>query len=1029
MIEKENMTNKLKILVVDDEPVSIRIYQKVLGEIYDVLCANNGKAAIEILTKETDISMTILDIYMPGMSGFEVLKEMKASPAWRRIPVLMCTASESGDNVVQALELGATDCLSKPINPKIMQKRVANVIQREYLERIQLETTLKNANEQLHLLLDNVPGGIVELDLEKDIKAIYYNDTVCSMAGLTREELETYYNGDIFRLVYDSDRQALRKSIAQSIENHQDIDVIFRIYNPKLMPVWVHMVAAKEKDHPDKALYHAVVFDISKEKEAEMEAANEAQRFRYLAEHDSLTGINNRKAFYDKTEMMLKTFTDKKYVLICWDIEKFKVINDIFGVDTGDRILKTLAMHLATVMLGVGTYGRLGNDHFVICYPEDVYTPEALYEQAKRALGNLGLGYDIGLCVGIYRIEDVTRPVNYMCDRADLALQETKDNYMKHIAYYDSELIERLVREQELCRDMEDAFTKEEFKVFIQPKYDLQTNRIVGGESLIRWFHSKKGLLSPLEFIPLFEENGAVIRLDSYVWEKTCEYLTSWRREGIRIVPISVNISRKNFIHMDVAHHMEELIRYYELEHEYLELEVTESVYTDDYHIFYGELERLQRLGFKILMDDFGSGYSSFNMLKEAPVDGLKLDLRFLSGSDVKKRADKILTAIMYMARLINMSVVAEGVETPEHVQILKEIHCDVVQGYFYSKPVPVEVFREMLLEQERRESQMSLEYEEIMYQQYVRKQRRYNDKRGVILIAEDTEVSQEVLRTLLNDQCDIISASNGKEAFALIEENAKQLDLVILDIYMPELDGLKILKKMKLRKDLEEIPVIIMSSNDKIDTQIEAFKQGAVDYLTKPFIPETVQARVLIALNASLKMRRIQRERMNYQHQATLDPMTGIYNKVTLEEMVNHMIMEEPDHLHAIMVFDVDNFKSVNDEQGHLEGDHLIREMSELLMSQFRKEDLLGRIGGDEFVAVMHDIPSKDIARSKAQGIVELFEQHISNNSAVKVTLSIGLAFAPEQGKDYVTVFSKADRALYRAKANGKCRYIEYKN
>ena len=699
----EHGKDRHTILVVDDHKISRELFKNILSEKYEILEASNGLEALEILESHWEIVLVLLDIYMGEMSGFQVLEQIQKDERMSQIPVLMCTGSEEVSDAVQAFDLGAVDCITKPCNAKILMKRVENTIQKVYLEKKSLEGSLKDTSDRLQVMIDTMPGGVAIYKLQDHLIPQYYNDALCELVGMTREEFEFYTNQDAMDIVYTSDRERVWNSILEAVKEKKKIDLTFRVYHKTGEPVWIHLVAKQFREEDSVPIIHAVYFDVSAEKEAELQAEQEVQKFRYLAEHDPLTGINNRKAFCEKTEIMLQNNPDKKYILLCWDVEKFKVINDLFGNEVGNRVLKALAMHFASSMLGIGTYGRLGDDHFAICYPETHCSAEAAWERANSALGVLNINYKITVCMGAYRIEDRSLPVSNMCDRANLALQDIKGNYLRNFAFYDDRLRATMLKEQELCDEMERGLAEKQFQVYIQPKYDLDTRKIIGGEALIRWIHPVRGMISPGEFVPLFERNGAIIRLDAFVWDKTCQYLHQWQSGGMDIVPISVNISRLNFLNRDLTAHFSRLLKKYELTTKYVELEVTESVYADNSDIFYRELERLQSAGFKILMDDFGSGYSSFNMLKEAPVDVLKLDMMFLRGSDKKGRANKIIRAIMNMAELIDMPVVAEGVETEDHVNFLKGINCKAVQGFYFQRPIPAEQFQKLLEEQNQK--------------------------------------------------------------------------------------------------------------------------------------------------------------------------------------------------------------------------------------------------------------------------------------------------------------------------------------
>ncbi len=415
--------------------------------------------------------------------------------------------------------------------------------------------------------------------------------------------------------------------------------------------------------------------------------------YQHLVEYDQLTGIYNRQMFTSKTQELLEKNRDKTFVLARFDIEKFKVINELLGHKEGDELLKYIADILRKNIGKSGTYARLEADVFVICVP---HSEESVAFMVKTTLDNMkqyNLYLEIILCFGLYIISDITVPVDIMIDRATLALKTIKGNYITRYAYYDDILRQKLMEEQEIVNEMKDALTSGQFLVYLQPKCSLDTGKIVGAEALVRWNHPTKGLIPPGKFIPVFEKNGFIMELDAYIWEKTCKILKQWIDTGKTVLPVSVNISRVNLYNPQLATIVKELVEKYGISPHLLELEITESAYTNNAFQLIDVIEEFHQHGFTVLMDDFGSGYSSLNMLKDIPVDALKIDLNFLSGTDKLERGKNILTSVIGMSQSINLPTIAEGVETKEHAEFLRSIECHLAQGYFFFRPMPVEDF------------------------------------------------------------------------------------------------------------------------------------------------------------------------------------------------------------------------------------------------------------------------------------------------------------------------------------------------
>ncbi|MBN7771824.1 EAL domain-containing protein [Clostridium aminobutyricum] len=414
-------------------------------------------------------------------------------------------------------------------------------------------------------------------------------------------------------------------------------------------------------------------------------------------EYDRLTNIFNRESFYKETKKMLEENPDITYILIRGNIERFKLINDLFGTEVGDRVLRGIGEELTSRLKDKGTYGRLVSDNFVMCFPYKKLDITGLMENCESLFASFKLNYNIQACFGMYIITDITIPVDLMCDRAGLAMQTVKGNYMKRYAFYDNNLRDTILEEQEIISEMNQALESGEFHIFLQPVYSAVTGTPMSAESLVRWFHPKKGIISPTKFIPLFEKNGFIMKLDLYVWECACRQLRKWKDEGHDMMPISVNISRVNFFNPNLCDELIGLVKKYDLEPELLELEITESAYTDNPEQLAQTIKVLQAYGFPILMDDFGSGYSSLNMLKDLPVDVLKIDLKFLSDFEKSTRAGSILISVVRMANWLDIPVIAEGVETKSQLDFLTNIGCDRIQGYYLAKPVATSEFDNLM--------------------------------------------------------------------------------------------------------------------------------------------------------------------------------------------------------------------------------------------------------------------------------------------------------------------------------------------
>lgn len=414
---------------------------------------------------------------------------------------------------------------------------------------------------------------------------------------------------------------------------------------------------------------------------------------------DPLTHLYNREKFYSAASELMQQNSNIKYAIVYLDISHFKVVNDLCDIATGNLVLKAAGACFSRFTKGSGLCARLEADHFAICMPLEELMMESLIRSVDEEMHMLVLPHAIVFYAGVFPVENVFLPVDQMCDRAHMALSTVKDNYQKRFAFYDDKLRERMMDEQMILREMEYAIEQKQFTIHVQPIYSTAQQCDISAEALVRWQHPKEGMISPGRFIPLFERNGFIVRLDRYVWEEVCRMLADERKKLGRIVPVSVNVSRLDFYDETLLDFFQGLLKKYDLEPWMLKLEVTESAYTENPQQIMKTIEKFQQAGFKFLMDDFGSGYSSLSMLRNLSVDILKIDMKFVQEVVTSYRAAKIMEHIVQLAHDIEMDVVIEGVETKEQVEFLQDIGCDAIQGYYFSRPLPRDEYIERIAE------------------------------------------------------------------------------------------------------------------------------------------------------------------------------------------------------------------------------------------------------------------------------------------------------------------------------------------
>lgn len=542
-----------RILIVDDLASNRRILINMLGKDYAIVEASGGAEAKHILAEQhQQISAVLLDISMPEVDGYEVLRSMRANPQMAYTPVIMTTGAEDESARVKALALGANDFVMKPYNAEIIQ----------------------------HCLRNNI---------------------------------------------------ALHESAT-------------------------------------------IIRDL---------------------QYDKLTGMMLRETFLKRAGEMIRKREPGYYVMAFFDVDRVKVINDQYGTARGDDILR----HIADEFIrGFEPHGgiccRITADNFAVMYPKHLLDAQEIAEIRARAARVEGIVAPVIFSIGRYIVDDLSMQPSAMLDRAVIAAESVKGQYDTKIALYNEPMRAHLLHEQEVVMDMESALKERQFEVWYQPQINHSTGAQVGAEALVRWRHPKKGLIPPDHFIPIFEANGFIYALDRFVWEEVCAHLRRWIDEGRDPLPVSVNISRHDVFRPDIVETIAGLTETYGLPADLLRLEITETAFTGSAQHIIDVVGELIARGFTVEIDDFGSGYSSLNTLKDVPAQILKLDMRFLQSGN-SDRGGNIVESVVRMAKWLGMSVIAEGVETAEQADYLRSIGCSYMQGYLYARPMPAASYEE----------------------------------------------------------------------------------------------------------------------------------------------------------------------------------------------------------------------------------------------------------------------------------------------------------------------------------------------
>ena len=523
----------------------------------------------------------------------------------------------------------------------------------------------------LSLIIKDMNSGIVCFDIHG--RCIYCNDILRELYGIGHdyEEMEKEYRKWIQSIEENrKDSMKMETSIYQNGEKKYYEIVYKRTYDDKQNQVCDYFIFNDRTEE---------VVSLEHEK--------------YRASHDTLTGLLNKEQFYIETAKLIKENRDVKYCLVCSNIKDFKFVNELFGIEKGNEILKKQAEYMKNFIGEDSLAARLHADRFAMCMPRIRFDEDLINEAItgiQEAFKNSS--FHMHIFVGVYDIHDVEERVSIMCDKANLASETIKNEYKSSVAYYTEHLLEKSIEERKIIGEFDRALDNEEFVMFLQPQVDV-SGKPFGSEALVRWQHPDKGLLAPGVFIDVLEKTGFVYRLDRYMWDKAVKQLAEWKKRGINDYHISVNISTKDFYLIDVYETFVGLVEKYDIDPKLLKLEITETALMSDFNKNMVIIKRLQKYGFDIEIDDFGSGYSSLNMLKDISADVLKIDMGFLRASENEVKGQDILESIIGLANKLGMRVITEGVEKKTQVDMLYDMGCKMFQGYYFSKPIPVDEF------------------------------------------------------------------------------------------------------------------------------------------------------------------------------------------------------------------------------------------------------------------------------------------------------------------------------------------------
>lgn len=534
--------------------------------------------------------------------------------------------------------------------------------------------------EQINLVIYDI--NLVNGNIYISSQCQYVMDTSKSNKNRLRQRLN-------LSSIHPEDKGKFRTFVRQDKEKAVEGTLIYRRKNDLGSYSWIKSSRKNSYDEDGNLIR---VIGTEQDISSEMNAYQEVNK---SIDIDPLTGIYNQPKFTTSVVDIISTYKDKKFAIMVFDIDNFRIINDLHGSIEGDKILQHIGQVLSRRNLGPSyLYCRMYSDNFAILleYENDDDIIQ-LANQLAEEICNYPIKLGGMLSFGVCKIEDFSTSISTLCDFACLAKKKVKGNVVHLLSFYDEALRNKALEEKDIEHRMETALDEHQFEMYLQPKVSIINTDVVGAEALVRWNHPRRGILTPDKFIPLFEKNGFIVKMDYYIWERAFATIRNWIDEGYNPVPISVNVSRVHIYDSNIVEIFKNLAIKYRVPTYMIELELTETTYFDNFEKLSMIILDLKKEGFILSIDDFGSGYTSLNMLKDIPIDVIKFDKEFTKEILTTERGKTVIQYTIAMAKQLNIEVIAEGVEDFYQAQFLLEAGCEVAQGYFYSKPLPIHKF------------------------------------------------------------------------------------------------------------------------------------------------------------------------------------------------------------------------------------------------------------------------------------------------------------------------------------------------
>jgi len=703
-----NSTAASRILIVDDEERNRKLLQVLLrADGYSTEQAANAEEAL-IAIAESKPDLILLDVMMPGMNGYELATILKADPVTLNIPIIMLTAQVDRSARLLGLKAGAEEFLTKPLEAAELSLRVRNLLRLKVFgdffqnHAVILEEQVQARTVDLHRFraaMDATADAITLLS-RATMRFVEVNATACRMLGYAREEMLQMGPAQLFAGGTHQLEKEYDAIIAGDTTNEPKETLLRRRDGTHLL---VEVRRHIQRSGADWIIV-GVLRDITERKEAE-------KRLIQMAHYDALTDLPNRTLFYKNLTRILNRATDRGWsgALLCIDLDHFKNINDTRGHALGDELLRQVSHRLVECIRIRDSIARLGGDEFAIILAARGGQQRA-YAVAKRILELLRLPFSVkgnevivSASIGIAIFPDDALMAETLVKYADTAMYQAKHAGRDTFRFFTKQMNTDALARLDIETALRKAVENQEFVLHYQPKMRIDDGRVCGIEALLRWQRPGYGLVSPAEFIPVLEDTGLILPVGRWVLESACRQIAAWQASPIGGVAVSVNIAGRQFIAGNLELEVIRALESHNIDANLLELELTESSLMANTQSTIKTLQILRNLGVSISIDDFGTGYSSLAYLRRFPVDKLKIDIAFIRGITTNADDAAIVLAIIRMAHTLKLEVIAEGVETAAQLEYLRSHRCDQIQGYYFSRPLPVTELEGMLLEADLR--------------------------------------------------------------------------------------------------------------------------------------------------------------------------------------------------------------------------------------------------------------------------------------------------------------------------------------